>query len=883
MKPNHRTPPRFATWLLDHFGHPDTREEVQGDLLELYAYWVETVGERKANWRYGLNVVKLLRPLAKPTPQTEYPSPFLLSPSMIRNYVKIAFRNLSKSKGYSFINIAGLAVGMACTVLIFLAVRHETSYDQYHANGSRIYRVEGENIKEKHSYPGTYTGMTNALHNDLPEAELVVPLMQIGGSTFAVPNSDKRFKESYVFAGNELFHLLDYQWITGDPRTALSQPNTVVLTRAYAEKYFGTTDVLSKIIRLDNKQDLLVAGVLEDHPTTTSFPFDLLVSFPTIKNVQPDTDLNKWNGWNDNFQVFVLLKNGINPAQLTRRFQHIVAKYMGKEALADKRFFLGPLSQIHYSSNLGGRSANLPLLKTLSFIGFLVLLIACFNFINLSTAQAFKRAKEVGIRKAVGSNRLSLIYQFLTEAGLITFLAVLLAILLAWITLPTMTNTLAVPLKSQDLFTWQTALFALVLAGLTTMLAGVYPAFRLSGMAPIWALKNNTLAQGKQWFSLRQGLVVVQFTVSLILISSALLINQQLTFFRNADLGFNKSAIITVGLPDNKPEKLQALRDQLIESPQIKDVSFSFNSASSESNWMQAMEYRQGAKDKWLQIKTQMKMGDSHYLDTYGIQLLVGTKLKDTDTSAAAFKIIANEVFINRMGLHRPEDAIGQRVYYGNGQEFATIVGVAKNFNVNSLHQKIDPTVIQVVPNNFYQAGIKLQSENPTAETVQAALAQIEKAWTATYPNQVFDYSFLDDSLAQAYQSETRTAQLIEASTFLAVLIACLGLFGLATFTAEQRTKEIGVRKVLGASVGSIITLLSKDFLKLVGVAIIIASPIAWYFMSQWLQNFEFKVEIKWWVFVLTGLLMATIAMLTVSYQSIKAALVNPVTSLRSE
>ncbi|GAB3948014.1 ABC transporter permease [Spirosoma harenae] len=874
-------PPRFANWLLKTFGHPDTSEEVQGDLLELYNHWVETAGKPKADWRYSLSALKLLRPLAKSKRSKEYPQPHLLSPIMIRNYVTIAYRSLTKSKGYSFINIVGLAVGMACTMLIFLAVSHETRYDQQHANRNRIYRVEGENIKEGHSYPGTYTGMANALRTDLPEAELVVPLLQMGGNTVAVPNSDKRFKERFVFAGNELFHLLDYQWIKGNPKTALSQPNTVVLTRTYAEKYFGSTDVLNKTIQLNNKQDLLIAGVLEDHPTTTSFPFNMLVSFSTVKNTNPDLDLNKWNGWNDNFQVFVLLKNGVNPDQLTSRFRTIIVKYMGKEMLSDKRFFLNSLAQLHYGSNLGGRSANLSLLKTLSLIGLLVLLIACFNFINLSTAQAFKRAKEVGIRKAVGSNRWSLIYQFLTEAGLITFLAVLVALLLAWVSLPTMANMLAVPLKPSDLFTGQTVLFALVMTTLTTLLAGIYPAFRLSGMAPIWALKTNKLVQAKQWFSLRQGLVVVQFTVSLILISSALLINQQLTFFRNADLGFNKSAIITVGLPDNKPEKLQSLREQLLQSPQIKDVSFSFNSASAESNWMQLMQFRKGAKA--TDIKTQMKMGDSHYLNTYGIQVLAGEQLHDTDTSSAALKVMINEIFLNRMGLSRPSDAIGQPVFYGDGNEFATIVGVVKNFNVNSLHQKIDPTILQVVPNNFYQASIKLQTEKPTAEAIQTALAQIENNWTATFPNQVFDYKFLDEALAQAYQSETRTAQLIETSTLLAVLIACLGLFGLATFTAEQRTKEIGVRKVLGASIGSVVVLLSKDFLRLMLIAVVIASPIAWYAVSQWLQNFEFKIDIQWWVFALTGLLMAFIALITVSFQSVKAALVNPVKSLRSE
>ena len=798
---------------------------------------------------------------------------------MIRNHLKIAFRSLLKSKGYSAINIVGLAAGMACSVLIFLVVRHETSYDKFQSKGDRIYRVENENIKEKHIYPGLYTGMANALRTDFPDADVVAPLLKTWGSTVSIPESDKRFKESIVFTDDKLFQLLDYRWISGSPNKSLTQPNTVVLTKSYALKYFGTKDALGKSVRLDNKQDLSVSGVVEDYPATTSFPFNLLISMSTLKNTNPDLDLNKWNGWNDNFQVFVLMKNGFNPAQVTRRFSSIVLKYMGKEAVAEKHFLLNPLSEIHYTGNLGGRTANVSLLKTLSFIALLVLLIACFNFINLSTAQAFKRAKEVGIRKAIGSGRRSLVYQFLAEAGLLSLFAVLLAILITQATLPAVVTTLTIPLSITDLLNWQTVLFVVGLAVLTTLLAGLYPAFRLSGMAPIWALKNNATPQEKQLFSMRQGLVVVQFTVSLVLISCALLINRQLTFFKNAELGFNKSAIITVGLPDNKPEKLEALRNLITESSQIKDVSFSFNSASSESNWMQGIEYREGPKA--VEIKTQMKMGDSHFLDTYGIKLLAGQNLSDSDT--ADFKVIANEVFLSRAGISKPENAIGQRVYFGDGQQFATIAGVSKNFNVNSLHQKIDPTLIQVVPNNYYQAGIKLQSEKPTTESLKQALVQIEKAWIATFPNQVFDYSFLDETLAQAYKSETRTAELIEVATFLAVLIACLGLFGLATFTAEQRTKEIGVRKVLGASITSIVALLSKDFLKLVVIAIIIASPIAWYVMNQWLQNFEFKIEIKWWMFALTGLLMTTIALITVSFQSIRAALANPVKSLKME
>ncbi|UFH56958.1 ABC transporter permease [Spirosoma sp. KNUC1025] len=875
-------PPRFATWLLKTFGHPDTLEEVQGDLQELYAHWVLTDGKRKANWHYSLNALKLLRPLAKSKTAKEYPSPLLLSPAMLRNYVKIAWRNLKHSRGISLINGFGLMLGITCALLVFLVIIHETSYDKHIENADRIYRVETVNANDPNPHSGTYTELGSVLPKEAPEFETVVSIWNEWGRGLSIPASGDFYKERVAFTNQAIFDLLDYQLINGDVRSALSQPNQVVLTESYAKKFFGTTDAIGKTIRYANLQDLQVSGVLKDHPATTSFPFNVLVSFLTLKRVKPDYDSHGWSGFGDNFQVYVRMKPGFKPEQLTRRFHDIQAKYQKDPKTVQNQYFaLNPLSDIHYSFNFSGRQANLKLLKMLALIGAFVLLIACINFVNLTTAQAFKRAKEIGIRKAVGSNRLSLIYQFMTEAGLITLMATFMSALLAWLTLPEIATLMALPLTTTDLLSWKIGIFLAGLACLTTVLAGTYPAFRLSGMPPIWALKSNKLPQGERSITLRQGLVVVQFTVSMVLISSALLMNRQLTFFQNADLGFNKNAIITVGLPDNKPEKLQTLRAQLAESPQIKDVSFSFNSASAESNWMQGMQYRKGAKA--TEIKTQMKMADSHYLDTYGIQLLAGSKLQDSDTLSAAFKVMANEIFLDRMGIRKPAEAIGQKIYYGDGEQFATIVGVTKNFNVNSLHQKIDPTLIQVVPNNFFQAGIKLQGEKPTTETIQAALATLEKAWKATFPNQVFEYQFLDKTLAQAYNNEVRTSKLIETSTLIAILIACLGLFGLATFTAEQRTKEIGVRKVLGASVISIITLMTRDFLKLVLIAVLIASPIAWYAMSQWLQNFEFKVEIQWWVFALTGLLLVIIALLTVSFQSVKAALMNPVKSLRSE
>jgi putative ABC transport system permease protein len=437
---------------------------------------------------------------------------------------------------------------------------------------------------------------------------------------------------------------------------------------------------------------------------------------------------------------------------------------------------------------------------------------------------------------------------------------------------------MGLPLSTPDLFSWKAGAFMTALVVLTTLLAGTYPAFRLSGMAPIWALKNNKRLRGERGITLRQSLVVVQFTVSMILISSTLLINRQIALFKNADLGFNKKAVITVPLPSNQPEKLQTLRHQLMESPQVTDVSFSANSPSSETNWMWGMQYRKGAKP--IEIKTQMKLVDAHFLTTYGIKLIAGEAFREGDTLP---KFIASEGFLKRMGIDRPEKAIGQLIHSGDGKESAPIIGVVKTFHVNSLHQGIDPTLLQVMPRHFYQAGIKLQAENLSSESLEATLATIEDSWKTTFPNQVFTYDFLDETLAQAYHNETRTAQLIETATLVAILIACLGLFGLATFSAESRTKEIGVRKVLGASIASIVALLSKDFLKPVLAAIVIASPIAWYGISEWLKNFEYKINIDWWVFALAGLVAIVIALVTVSFQSVKTALMNPVKSLRSE
>jgi putative ABC transport system permease protein len=877
-------PPRLANRLLEWLVAPHLREDLLGDLYEVYCKQVEKVGLARARRFYWLQTLTYLRPSIIKRKSTlaqsqEYPYPTLFSSDMIRNYLTIAWRNLTYAKTFSLINGFGLTLGMACALLIFVVVNHETSYDRHHKNGDRVYRVETENIQEGYAHAGTYTEMTAVLRNEVPEVEAVAPIYHANGQSVAVPAEGKFFQEPVAFTDNALFKLLDYQWVTGDVRSALSQPNQVVLTESHARKLFGTTDVMGKTVLLGDDNILLVAGIVKDHPATTSFPFNILVSMPTLKRISPDYDTHGWGGFGDGYQVYVLLKNGVKPEQLASRFHAIQVKYQkDPRTIQTERFALNPLVKLHYGFNFSGRQASTNLLNMLSLIGAFVLLIACINFINLTTAKALKRAKEIGVRKAVGSNRLALIYQFMTEAGLLTFLSTVLALILVWVVLPTTATMMGLPLTTPDLFSWQVGAFIAALLILTTLLAGTYPAFRLSGMPPIWALKNSRLPAAAGSITFRQGLVVVQFTVSMILISSTLFINQQLSLFRNADLGFNKNAIITVGLPNNAPEKLQTFREQLNKSPQIKDVSFSNNSPSAETNWMEGKQYRKGAKP--IEIRTQMKLVDAHFLSTYGIQLIAGEAFREGDTLP---KYLASEGFVQRMRIDRPEKAIGQLIYSGDGKESAPIIGVVKTFHVNSLHQGIDPTLLKVVPKHYYQAGIKLESENLSTESLKATLSTIEKVWKKTFPNKVFNYEFLDKALAQAYHNETRTAQLIETATLIAILIACLGLFGLATFAAESRTKEIGVRKVLGASVTSIVSLLSKDFLKPVLIAIIVASPVAWYGISEWLKNFEYKISIDWWVFALAGALAIAVALLTVSYQSIRAALMNPVKSLRAE
>jgi putative ABC transport system permease protein len=799
---------------------------------------------------------------------------------MIQQYFSTAFRQMSRRPGISLTYVAGLTLGIASSLLIFLIVKQEHSFDGYHTKASRIYRVEAFRVKEGFATAGIPKGATLPLGQEFEEIQEVVPIKVESSQLISVldEKNKTKFKERIAFTQPEIFNLLDYKWIAGNPITSLTQPYSVVISASYAQKFFGrTTQAIGKTIRLNNQHDLLITGILADYPNNTDFAFTILSSYATYKSLHPEEDFTSWNSIDDNHQTFILLQEGIDPATLEKRFPALIKKYMDEEATKTVAFQLLPLEKLHFSHNFGGRTADPILLESLSLVAGFILLLACVNFINLSTAQGAKRAKEVGVRKVLGSNRIQLIYQFLTEASIITFLSLVLSVGIAFMAKSYVTQMLNVAISPALFFSLSTFIFLVTVFLATSLLAGLYPAFVLSGFTPVQAIKNLSTGKFSRKVILRNSLVVFQFSVSLLLIIGTFVVSQQLNLFRQAPLGFTKEAIITVEIPENERANLEVLRQKLLASPQIKQVSFSLNSASAETNWMQSTQYKPEKEE--IDIRTQMKWVDADFIETYGIQLIAGQALQEGDSLST---ILVNEVYVQRMKLASPQEAVG-KVIHGLAEKPLPIVGVVKNFHVNSLHQKIDPTILAILPKFFHQGTIKLQQTALSAESIEKAIHHIGKAWTSTFPEHVFTYQFLDHTLEEAYKKEIQTAKMINIATAIAVSISCLGLFGLAVFITGQRIKEIGIRKVLGASTGNILMLLSKEFLKLVLLANVMAWPLAWWLLNKWLENFEFRIHIGPGVFILAAFSTLFITLLTISYQSVKAALANPVKSLRTE
>ncbi len=808
---------------------------------------------------------------------------------MIKNYLKTAWRNLLRNKSYAGINIVGLAIGIAACLLLFLVVQFETSFDNFHSNKDQIYRVVtlSHGPDGAHLDGGTPMPLSDGLRLDFPQLKQVCSIMQNDGSHYSVGNGSnegtvKKFKEDLAYyADPQFFQIFDFKWLAGDKRTALAEPNSVVLSRDEADKFFGNWHTaMGKIVRYENKRDFKVTGILENTPANTDFPMKLVVSWVTLIGKGGDISGNAqdWVSTFSDRNCYIILPPNMSEKRFNADLISFAKKH--KPALyAKDTFKLLALKDMHYNTEVsvyGGHAFSKQLINVISLIGLFLLVIACVNFINLATAQAVNRSKEVGIRKVLGSNRNQLVLQFISETLIITLFAVVLATGIATVALPMLNQLLDIQLNGNSLFDPITILF---LAGVVigvTLLSGFYPALVLSGFNPIEALKNKIQAGRSSGISLRRVLVVIQFCIAQFLVIGTLVLIYQMNYFKNKSLGFNKDAVITVPFPADSISrmKINALKDQLLQQLGIKDVSISLYSPSDESGWYS--DFRFNNSPKPTDFAANLKWADPEYFKLYDLQFVAGGPYKKSDTISG---YVVNETLLKKLGVRDPKQAIGKYVMlWDDKKNYAQITGVVKDFNVGSLRNPIPPVLMSSWKDVYKKLNIKIQRAN-----VSQTLAGIESLWNKTFPDGVYEYQFLDSTVASFYNSEDQLSKLYKIFAGIAIFISCLGLYGLVSFMAVQRTKEVGIRKTLGASVSHIVYLFSKEFTLLIVIAFAISAPIGWYFMNKWLQAFAYKITLGPGIFILAIAVSIIIAWLTVGYKAIRAALANPVKSLRSE
>ena len=827
--------------------------------------------------------------------------PALTPYPMLKNYFTTTLRTLKHNWSYSVINVLGLTLSLVCCLLLFLTIRFELSFDRHHAHADQTYRLVSLDKKSNDDRPnvGIPLPALPALRNDFPDLKHDVTIVNritnvvvtTGGKAGKAVQKFQEGDGVLAFVEPAYFRLFDYNWKSGSPQTSVANPGTVVLSERMAQKYFGLSNPIGQTLRVDNRMDFVVTGVVQEPPVTSSVPFQVLLSFASLKQYGSATNWDDWQSTYGGAQIYMKLpgttqEQASEVAQMEKQLVSFVKKYHNSDDARTLRYELQPLTQIHFDTrtdNYAKRTISKEMIWAMGLIGLFILITACVNFINLATAQAIRRAKEVGVRKVLGSSRGQLVRQFLGETGVLTGLAVVLALIVAQITLPYVGELLNIKPEATTLFDPMVMLFLLALGLLTTTLAGFYPALVLSGYQPIMALKGKVRAMGQGGASgngqltLRRVLIVGQFAISQLLIIGTIIAYNQMNYFRSADLGYSRDAVLAVLIPEKNPGQLESLKAKLTGLPGIQSMSFGMTTPSSTSNWTTGFRFEND--DKEPDYGVLMRPADTAYVKTYGLKLLAGRMYLPADTIR---EFVINEAFMKRLGFHQPQEVIGKFLRV-NGEELKKpIVGVVKDFNMFSLHQRIEPSILTSYRDQYRSLGIKLTPGQST-EAISQLVGQLETAWNATFPDFVFKYTFLDETLANFYKTEQRMYSLFGLLAGIAIFIGCLGLYGVVAFMAETRTKEVGIRKVLGASTTHIFGLFSLDFIKLVLIALVLSSPLAWYVMRQWLEKFAYKIDIAWWMFALAGLLTVGIALLTVSFQSIKAALMNPVKSLRSE
>ena len=805
---------------------------------------------------------------------------------MLKNYLKVALRNLWKNKAFSAINIIGLAAGLAVCLLIVLYVVDELSYDKYNKNADRIYRLDAD----------IYFNDTQAIFAVAPdplaptlkqEYPVVEEMTRVNFQKDVLVKKDNQNVQDHNvgYVDSTFFKVFTIPMIAGDQLTALKEPNSIVIDKTTAKKYFNSTDVIGKILRVDNNTDCKITGVIKDIPRQSHFHFHFLR--PRGK------DNDSWLS-NNTFN-YIKLKPGVSQAEMQKNVDATISKYIGRDleqqlhsSLKDLEnkgnhfiYHMMPLTGIHLHSDKSYEieaNGNVTYVYIFSVIAIFILFIACVNFMNLSTARSANRAKEVGIRKVAGSLRRHLITQFLTESVLLSFFSLLFAIGIAALLVPLFNQLAGKEMSVTTLFSTWLFPVMITLVFLVGLLAGSYPAFYLSSFRPIDVLKGK-VAKGFKNSWLRSGLVVFQFCISIMLIIGTIIIYNQLDYIRSRKIGYNRDQVVVIHNPYYLDNQIHTFRNELLNIPGVRNASISgdlpTNSGFDNEGW-----FRDAAMDPSRAVVLTNFFIDDDYIPTLGMEIKEGRNFsKDFPTDSLG--VILNEAAVKVLGYKDPfKETIFRPNFYDNGIHGSLayhIVGVVKDFNFSSMHQSVGPVIIQR-GDNWGAIAVRVDTKN-----ISSVITAIKNKWASMVPAQPFNYTFMDADFENVYTAEQRTGKLFITFAVFAILIGCLGLFGLVTYAAEQRIKEIGVRKVLGASVSGIVTMLSKDFAKLILIASLIAFPIAWWTMHKWLQSFAYRITISWWVFVLAGVTALVIALLTVSFRAIRAAIANPVKSLRTE
>jgi ABC-type antimicrobial peptide transport system permease subunit len=808
---------------------------------------------------------------------------------MFKNYIITAFRNLLRNRAYTFINILGLSLGIGAALVMFKIVIFEKTFDGHHSNYDNIYRFVKEEITANavEKKPGVPNPFKEAFQNDYPEFGLPARTFYSGSGQLSVEGRNGQFQhfqleDGVAFADNDVFKIFDFNILAGNRENPLLNPKTVVLSESEAMKLFGLEanrldEAIGRAVMLDNELQLTVTAIMEDQPQNTMLPFTLMIEYDALDGFFDFFDRDNWHSTSSNAHLYLLKPDNVGEDQIARLLPDFANKYLDEEPTTT-RFHLQKYSDIHFQPEYGAYndrvvSSDYMLIPLL--VGVFLILTACVNFINLATAQAVKRSKEVGIRKVLGGQKQQLALQFLGETFVLTLISVILALGMAELALSSLPEIIGYQL-SLNLFedTQLLMLIGLVTLGVT-LLAGTYPALILSSLKPAMALKGKGQSAMAGKVYLRRGLVVLQFLISQVLVICTLVVISQMNYFQTKDLGFKRSSIINFSLPENDPNKVNLIKSQLSQNARISHVSFAFSTPRSTNNIGSTFNYAPLNSESGYDMSA--KIIDENYVPLFDIKILAGRNLTAADTLLQ--KALISETVMKIMNITEPEEAIGKTIETGFGGP-KTIVGVINDFHSNSLREKISPLILINLPDYYYSGSVRFEGSESEINDV---LASLEKVWSQEFPDFIFDYDIYSETLTQDYEEEANMLNLFQLFSGIAIIIGCLGLYGLISFMANQKTKEIGVRKVLGASVGQILNLFSRELLVLVGISFLLAAPVGYLFMSFWLQDFEYAVDINSWVFVIAIGFTLVVSGITTGFRSLRAATVNPVDSLRSE